>query len=318
MDFNMKPVDKSILTVLADILGLDPKSKDINTKILTRLKNDKTIPKELRNSAMSVIVPTPSESKQMNFKDFRKMLDEASSTLDTIQTNYGYSKVDPSAQFSGTGVSSDTLADDDDNGIPDDAEELTFEDLVKLGAYSPEELVVTDHEDKVVDDLNDLQFFSPDAVYGMEDDTDEGFIGSLDDDKYETWDQETTDTLRSVNDSRDFIGKSLNEALSIRGRLAIGRSMARRASQLSQKRKLSLSRPSSPSTIEKRAHHLANALFYAKILKGKDPTSLTPAEKQRLEVLRAKNAPRISKMIPKLIQVVKTKEKARLLSRHSH
>jgi hypothetical protein len=254
----------------------------------------------------------------MNFKDFRKMLDEASSTLDTIQTNYGYSKVDPSAQFSGTGVSSDTLADDDDNGIPDDAEELTFEDLVKLGAYSPEELVVADHEDKVVDDLNDLQFFSPDAVYGMEDDTDEGFIGSLDDDKYETWDQETTDTLRSVNDSRDFIGKSLNEALSIRGRLAIGRSMARRASQLSQKRKLSLSRPSSPSTIEKRAHHLANALFYAKMLKGKDPTSLTPAEKQRLEVLRAKNAPRISKMIPKLIQVVKTKEKARLLSRHSH
>lgn len=294
----MKTTDKSILTVLADMLGLDPKSKDINTKILTRLKSDKTIPKELKQSAMSVIIPTPSEGTNMNltFKEFRQQLKESSShssaasmaSTDTIQHGYGYSKHDPSVHFDNDGFEIDDQTWEE---LDDDLEDIEFDEMVELGIYDPEELAVTDDEFNHIEDFDGVdptEFDETNATHEM---------------------QAMNAELYSANESIQY---TLNEALSLRGRMRLGQAMRRRASQLGKKRQIALKRTSSPEKLMHRAHNLVNANFYNKMLRGRDIHTLTPSEKNRLEVLRAKNASKLARQIPKAFNIVKQKEQQRL------
>jgi hypothetical protein len=123
----------------------------------------------------------------------------------------------------------------------------------------------------------------------------------------------TWEDIVDLYDSAELVEEDdLEEALSAQSRLKKRQAFMRGKSKRNMARGLKLRRASSPETLKKRAISAARRAVYKRILRGRDKSNLSAAEKSRIEqqVSQMKNMQSaiVTKMMPKIRSI----EQARL------
>jgi hypothetical protein len=123
----------------------------------------------------------------------------------------------------------------------------------------------------------------------------------------------TWEDIVDLYDSTELVEEDdLEEALSAQSRLKKRQAFMRGKSKRNMARGLKLRRASSPETLKKRAISAARRAVYKRILRGRDKSNLSAAEKSRIEqqVSQMKNMQSaiVTKMMPKIRSI----EQARL------
>ena len=106
--------------------------------------------------------------------------------------------------------------------------------------------------------------------------------------------------------------KEYTEALTRTQRRKVGLRMKRLAKRIARKKKILAKRMASPEKLQKRARKAARKLLARKMLKGKDLSDLTFAEREKLEKRLEKKKAVIGRIARKLLPKVKRAEKERL------
>ena len=106
--------------------------------------------------------------------------------------------------------------------------------------------------------------------------------------------------------------KEYTEALTRQQRRKVGLRMKRLAKRIARKKKILAKRMATPEKLLKRSRKAARKLLAKKILKGRDLSTLTFAEKEKLEKRLDKKKAVIARIARKLLPKVKRAEKERL------
>ena len=116
-----------------------------------------------------------------------------------------------------------------------------------------------------------------------------------------------------IGDPKPGFGRTdLDEALTRQQRIKRGLQMKRLAKKIKIKKKIAAKKMASPEKLKKRARKLARKILTKKLLKGKDVSKLSYAEREKLEKRLEKKKVAIDKISKKLLPKVKSAEKARL------
>lgn len=110
----------------------------------------------------------------------------------------------------------------------------------------------------------------------------------------------------------DVNDEALNEVLSKMERIKAKLRMAKYEPKLTAKREIAMKKHSDSHTINKRSRHLAVNLIKKKLLKGRDPSSLSSAEHERIDRVIEKKKKLIDRLALKLTSRVRQTEKQRL------
>ena len=135
-----------------------------------------------------------------------------------------------------------------------------------------------------------------------------GFFGEDDDDEYD---------YESNVDWEDFDMEEveITEVLSVQGRLKRKFSARKNKQKLRVARNIAMRRGSSPDRLKKRATRGARGMVYKRLLKGRDRSSLPPAEKGRLEKLIGMYAPLVSRLAVRMLPGMRKMEINRMKNR---
>tara|TARA_B100001113_G_scaffold347663_1_gene340392 strand:- start:2008 stop:4308 length:2301 start_codon:yes stop_codon:yes gene_type:complete len=107
----------------------------------------------------------------------------------------------------------------------------------------------------------------------------------------------------------------ITEALSVQGRLKRRFNARRNKQKLRVARGIALRRGSTPDRLKRRATRGARLMVYKRLLRGRDRSSLPPAEKARLERMIKRFAPLVSRISVKLLPQMRRNEIKRLTGR---
>ena len=118
----------------------------------------------------------------------------------------------------------------------------------------------------------------------------------------------------------DFDGDALNdieitEALSVQGRLKRRFHARRNKAKLKVARRIALRRGSTPDRLKRRATRGARLMVYKRLLRGRDRSSLPPAEKARVERMITRFQPLVNRISIKLLPQMRRNEIKRLTGR---
>lgn len=120
------------------------------------------------------------------------------------------------------------------------------------------------------------------------------------------------DTGEEVEHHPDEAKIDLMEVLSrqerLKGKIRLRKTVAKRE----RSTKIALKRFSNPQTVNKRARRLAIKLMKKRILRGRDPSKISVAEKERVEKMMAKRKDIIDRIALKLVPRIRKVEKARM------
>lgn len=103
-----------------------------------------------------------------------------------------------------------------------------------------------------------------------------------------------------------------DEALTRAQRIKRGQKMRRMAKKIARKKKIAMRKMATPEKLEKRARKLARKILTKKILKNRNPSDLSFAERESLEKKLKKKQSAIGRIAKKLLPKVKKAEKERL------
>lgn len=121
--------------------------------------------------------------------------------------------------------------------------------------------------------------------------------------------------IEDLYSEEEFFKEDISEALSASERLKRAQSMRARKQMLSISRNIKLKRASPMPILKKRAQLAARNIIYKKFLKGKDKSTLSPSEKDIVE-LRVKRIMKVYKNLPqKLIPKIRDIERTRLVGK---
>jgi len=138
--------------------------------------------------------------------------------------------------------------------------------------------------------------------------SEEDIFEAYDDDEFIVIDEEGNEVELEVPVSEE----ALMEVLSKMERMKAKLRMAKYAPKLSAKRKIAMRTHSDSKKINKRARHLAINIMKTKMLKGRDPSTLSTSERERIERALEKKKSNISRLAMKLTSRVRQTEKERL------
>jgi hypothetical protein len=180
-----------------------------------------------------------------------------------------------------------------------------WEDYKKKPVKEAQEQNFTDQQVEL-DDLNDEEINR--MVDSIKDEND--VMDAYDDAEFGIVDDESGEEI--PEEDKAVKEETLNEVLSraerMRARVRFAKSRAKRERSV----KLALKRSSSTQTINKRARRLAIGLMKQRLLRGRNPSTLSVGEKERIESQIAKRKTIINRIAMKLAPRVRQIEKARL------
>ena len=123
------------------------------------------------------------------------------------------------------------------------------------------------------------------------------------------------DHLNSIlkGDPKPGFGRTdLDEALTRAQRIKRGQMMKRMAKKIARKKKIAARKMATPEKLERRARKLARKILIKKLLKNRNPSDLSFAEREKLEDKLKKKQAAIGRIARKLKPKVKKAEKERL------
>ena len=150
---------------------------------------------------------------------------------------------------------------EDVKALDKEAENITFDQEVKMGLYDPDELAYDDFDG---DSLNDI---------------------------------------------------AVTEELSVQGRMKRRFAARRNRQKLKVARGIALRRGSTPDRLKRRATRGARLMVYKRLLRGRDRSTLPPAEKARLERMIKRFQPLVSRISVKLMPQLRKNEINRMKNR---
>ena len=119
----------------------------------------------------------------------------------------------------------------------------------------------------------------------------------------------------SVEDFIEVVEESLDEGLSVTARIKKGQKLKSRKTAFAQARKMKLRRTSNPEVIGKRAKVAARRSIIKKLLKGRDKSKLSAAEKDRLEkqatMIMSNQKGLVTRMVPKVRELERQRLKSK-------
>jgi hypothetical protein len=130
-------------------------------------------------------------------------------------------------------------------------------------------------------------------------------IAAYDDSELAIIDEETGE---EILDEETIINEVLSRSERMRAKIRFAKTKAKRE----RSAKLALRRTSSTGTINKRARRLAINLMKKRLLRGRNASSLSVGEKERIEAMVAKRKPILNRLAMKLSPRLRQIEKARL------
>ncbi len=160
-----------------------------------------------------------------------------------------------------------------------DLEDMTDEDLDKIAAE--------------IDDENDI-------------------IDEYEDDEFSIVDDETGEEIPEDEEEKEIKEGALYEVLSRMERMKARARIRRTKSKRERAEKIALKRYSSNKVINKRSRRLAIKLMKKRLLRGRDPSKISVAEKERVERVIEKRKNIIGRLAMRLAPRVRKIEKARM------
>lgn len=137
-----------------------------------------------------------------------------------------------------------------------------------------------------------------------------------------TWEQAIELGMYDPNELEDDLNSAdphdevnITEVLSVQGRLKRKFAARKNKQKLRVARNIALRRGSSPDRLKKRATRGARGMVYKRLLKGRDRSSLPPAEKGRLEKLIGMYAPLVSRLAVRMLPGMRKMEINRMKNR---
>lgn len=159
---------------------------------------------------------------------------------------------------------------------------------------------------------DDIQYLYSEIETMSEDDMEEyGFFDDEDDDE--------EDDLESDIDWDDFDMEEVDimEVLSVQGRLKRKFAARKNKQKLRVARNIALRRGGDPKRLKKRAVRGARSMVYKRLLKGRDKSTLPPAEKQRYEKLIKMYTPLITRIAARTLPKMRQLELKRMKNRRN-
>ncbi len=142
--------------------------------------------------------------------------------------------------------------------------------------------------------------------------SDDDIVDDYDDSELALIDSETGEELPESEEEKELDESSLMEVLSRQERMKAKFRMRKSAAKRERATQLALKRHSSNETINKRARRLAIKAMKKRMLRGRDTSKISVAEKERIERAIARRKTVISRVAMKLTSRVRQVEKARL------
>lgn len=141
-------------------------------------------------------------------------------------------------------------------------------------------------------------------------------------DAYYEWDPEEEDEEdaeeeEDEEDEEDDIEEEtqLDEVLSVQGRLKRRFAAKRNKQKLKVARRIAIRRGSTPDRLAKRAKRSARNMIYKRLTRGRDKSTMPPAEKARFEKMIVRYAPLVNRLAVRLKPIQRQKELKRLTHR---
>jgi len=151
---------------------------------------------------------------------------------------------------------------------------------------------------------------------GAGDDEDDEYDSTVDWDDFDFDDVDIVDTDYKVTTSEGVEHIfTLDEVLSVQGRLKRRFAARKNKQKLRVARNIALRRGSSPARLKKRATRGARNMVYKRLLKGRDKSSMPPAEKARFERLIGMYQPLIQRFAQRMLPQMRKMEITRMKNR---
>mgnify|MGYP003336356448 FL=1 len=135
------------------------------------------------------------------------------------------------------------------------------------------------------------------------------YMDAYDDNEFSVVDKETGEECEEEKPVKEEV---INEVLSKIERMKARLRFAKNKAKIERARMLALKRHSDSKTINKRARHLAVNNMKKKLLKGRDLSTLSTTEKERIDRIIEKKKTVIGRMAMKLTPRIRQIEKERL------
>jgi hypothetical protein len=185
--------------------------------------------------------------------------------------------------------------------VKDDSAQLGDEEGKAFDAFFED--IDFDLEDMTDEDLDKIA-----AEINDEDD----IIDEYEDDEFSIVDDETGEELPEDEEEKEIKEGALYEVLSRMERMRARARIRRTKSKRERAEKIALKRYSSNKVINKRSRRLAIKLMKKRLLRGRDPSKLSVAEKERVERVIEKRKKIIGRLAMRLAPRVRKIEKARM------
>ena len=132
------------------------------------------------------------------------------------------------------------------------------------------------------------------------------------------YDESELDVIDGWEEEDEYFGSDINitEVLSVQGRLKRRFAARRNKQKLKVARNIALRRGSTPDRLKLRATRGARLMVYKRLLRGRDRSSLPPAEKARLETRVKQFQPLVSRIAQKLLPGMRKLEISRMKGRN--
>jgi nicotinic acid mononucleotide adenylyltransferase len=165
------------------------------------------------------------------------------------------------------------------------------------------------NESKECDDCDDFDMTDIDIDKEINQLSDDDYLEAYDPEEFSVVDVETGEEEKEEKPVNE---EALNEVLSKIERMKAKLRFAKNRAKIDRARMLALKKRSDSKTINKRARHLAVNVLRKKLLRGKDLSSLSSAERDRIDRIIEKKKKVIGRMAMKLTTKIRDIEKNRL------
>jgi len=183
---------------------------------------------------------------------------------------------------------------------------------------APEAGIVPLSKDDLAHLSHEIETMTEDDMeeYGFFDDEDDEYDSTVDWDDFDFEDVDIVDTDYKVTTSEGVEHIfTLDEVLSVQGRLKRRFAARKNKQKLRVARNIALRRGSSPARLKKRATRGARNMVYKRLLKGRDKSSMPPAEKARFERLIGMYQPLIQRFAQRMLPQMRKMEITRMKNR---
>ena len=183
---------------------------------------------------------------------------------------------------------------------------------------APEAGIVPLSKDDIANLYAEIETMTYDDMeeYGFFDDEDDEYDSTIEWDDFDFEDVDIVDTDYKVTTSEGVEHIfTLDEVLSVQGRLKRRFAARKNRQKLKVARNIALRRGSSPDRLKKRATRGARSMVYKRLLKGRDKSSMPPAEKARFERLIVMYQPLIQRFAQRMLPKMRKMEITRMKNR---